>query len=245
MKLREHGPAFSKRPLDTTVLNLGWYVRQRKWSQDKTSIPRRRLGNVIAAEVTVTSKRKVRSWKGAEPEWKQTLSCKCLKEVLQKGPYKHSLVPDLLASPFVLSWGWWLKLWLSRNQMISVPGKALSANEGLMFMICSAMQKSFNICLLLQEMVWVSVVMPTDCCPLFLVEKGTLFFLSLFLPLPRWKALYCFSGLTQNDGVIAVFLKWTETEHHTRKTSLFFGTVCRTLKYQIEISYAKSVNHNL
>lgn len=82
--------------------------------------------------------------------------------------------------------------------------------------------------------------------PSFPIEKGA-FLLSLFLPLPRWKGLYCFSGPTQNDGGIAVFYKWTETEHCTRKALvwLFLGTVCRILKYHVEVSYAKSVNHNL
>lgn len=52
----------------------------------------------------------------------------------------------------------------------SVPGKAASANEGLMFLICFAVQKSFywdcnsedNICLFLQETIWVSELMPRD-----------------------------------------------------------------------------------
>lgn len=117
------------------------------------------------------------------------------------------------------------------------------------------MQKSFswdcnsegNVCLLLQEMIWVSVLMSRDWALYSLLRRELSFFLSLFLPLPRWKALHCFFGPTQNDGRIAIFYKWTETEHCTRKTSvwLFLGAVCRMLKYHIEISYAKSVSHNL
>lgn len=173
MKLREHGPAFCNRPLDTPVLNLGWCFRQCKWSQDKTSIPRRRWGNVIAAEVTVTSKRKMRSCKGAEPEWKQTLSCKCLKEVLQKGQ-----ISWLLLSFWIRGNGWnsgYLGIkWFPSHYF--VPQKALSANEGLLFIICSAVQKSFNVCLLLQGMVWVSVVMPTDCAVYSLLRRELSFF---------------------------------------------------------------------
>lgn len=79
-------------------------------------LPRKRCGNVFAAEVALTSRKKMRSCKGAEPEWKQTL---CLEKVLQQSPYEHSFVPESLASPFLLPWSWWLKCWMSRNQMIS------------------------------------------------------------------------------------------------------------------------------
>lgn len=190
MELREHWPAFCNRTLGTAVLNIGWYCRQGKWSQEKTSILSswRRCGNVLAAEVTVTSRRKMRSCKGDELEWKQVLFSKCTKEVLQECPYKHSLVPNLLAFPFLLPWGWWLKCWVSRNKNLT---KALSANDSLMLMICSIMQKSFNwdcnsednICVLLQEMIWDSVLMPRDWALYSQLRKELSFFFLSFFPL--------------------------------------------------------------
>lgn len=71
----------------------------------------------------------------------------------------------------------------------SVPGKAASANEGLMFLICFAVQKSFywdcnsedNICLLLQETIWVSELMPRDWVLYLLLRRKLSFFLSFFL----------------------------------------------------------------
>lgn len=141
------------------------------------------------------------------------------------------------------------------SQSLFCPWETLSANEGHMFMICLTVQKSFNracnsednISLLLQEMIWVSVLMPRDLALYSLLRRGVSFFLSLFLSLPRWKSLCCFFGPTQNDGGIVVFYKWTKTEHGTRKILvwLFLVTVHRTLKYHIEIMYSKSVNHNL
>lgn len=151
---------------------------------------RKRCGNVLAAEVALTSRRKVRSCKGAEPKWKQILSYRCLEKVLQQSLYEHSFVPGPLASPCLLFWGWWLKSgcpairWFPSHY--SVPGKAAAANEGLMFLICFTMQKSFcwdsssedSICLFLQEIIWVSELMPRDWVLYLLLRRKLPFFLS-------------------------------------------------------------------
>lgn len=122
-----------------------------------------------------------------------------------------------------------------------------------MFLVCLDMQKSFYwdcnsedniclICLLLQEMIWVSELMARDWVLYLLSRRKPPFFLSCFLPL-LGETFYCFSHPMQNDEGIVVFYQWRETEHCIRKTSvrLFLGTACRMLKYHMEASYFKSV----
>lgn len=166
-----------------------WQILQTlKPGEDKYPSPSER-GVGMCLLQKFTSRRKVRSCKGAEPKWKQILSYRCLEKVLQQSLYEHSFVPGPLASPCLLFWGWWLKSGCPAIRWFpsyySVPGKAAAANEGLMFLICFTMQKSFcwdsssedSICLFLQEIIWVSELMPRDWVLYLLLRRKLPFFL--------------------------------------------------------------------
>lgn len=185
-------------------------------------LPRRRCEGVIAAEVTVTSRRKVRTHKGAETVWKQVPG-----RSFARGP----LLALLSAKSFGLSPPSFLRLMaemLGVQESNDFPVIILSLEKLFLLMraLClwftslyrkastqTAIQKttlvSFSKCWS-ESMWWCQETGPFIPC-----WEGNFTFFFLFLPLPRWKGLYCISGPTQNCGGVAVFYQWTASEQYS------------------------------